>query len=73
MANDGDLILLAPESEAEFAPLVVFDDESRLTAEDADPALSTIEIMFGSVSVRLNGATPAGQIAEIVRAIEGGA
>jgi len=32
-----------------------------------------IEIMAGPVAVRLDGATPAGRIAEIVRALGGGA
>jgi transposase len=70
-AKDGDLILPAPEGEVEFAPLVVFDAESRPPAEDAEPAPSAIEIMAGSVAVRLDGATPAGRIAEIVRALGG--
>jgi transposase len=73
MAKDGDLVLPAPEGEVEFAPLVVFDAENRPTAEDAEPALSAIEIMAGSVAVRLDGATPAGRLAEIVRALGGGA
>jgi transposase len=73
MAKDGDLVLPAPEGEVEFAPLVVFDAESRPAAEDAEPAPSAIEIMAGSVAVRLDGATPAGRIAEIVRALGGGA
>ena len=68
MAKDGDLVLPAPEGEVEFAPLVVFDADSRPPAEDAEPAPSTIEIMAGSVAVRLDGATPAARIAEIVRA-----
>lgn len=72
MAKDGDLVLPAPEGEVEFAPLVVFDADSRPTAADADPASSTIEIMAGSVTVRLDGATPAARIAEIVRALGGG-
>lgn len=72
MAKDGDLVLPAPEGEVEFAPLVVFDADSRPSAEDADPAPSTIEIMAGSVAVRLDGATPAARIADIVRALGGG-
>ncbi len=72
MAKDGDLVLPAPEGEEEFVPLVVFDADSRPSAEDADPAPSTIEIMAGSVAVRLDGATPAARIADIVRALGGG-
>ncbi|SFO45104.1 transposase [Roseovarius lutimaris] len=73
MAKDGDLVLPAPEAEADFAPLVVFDVEPPSPTEAAEPAYQAIEIMAGSVSVRLDGATPAGRIAEIVRALGGGA
>jgi transposase len=72
MAKDGELVLPAPEGEVEFAPLVLFDADNRPSAEDAEPAPSAIEIMAGSVSVRLDGATPAGRIAEIVRALGSG-
>lgn len=73
MARDGDLVLPALETETAFAPLVVFDVETPQPVEDRDPAHSAIEIMAGSVAVRLNGATPAARIAEIVRALGGGA
>lgn len=68
MAKDGDLVLPAPEGEVGFAPLVVFDADSRLPAEDAEPAPSSIGIMAGSVAVRLDGATLSGRIAGIARA-----
>lgn len=71
-AKDGDLVLPAPEGEVEFAPLVVLAADSRPSAEDAQPAPSAIEIMSGPVAVRLDGATPAGRIADIVRALGGG-
>jgi transposase len=73
MAKDGDLVLPAPEGEAEFAPLVVFDVEGAPRAEDVKPAPSAVEIMVGSVAVRLDGTTPASRIAEIVHALGGGA
>ncbi|MEO1363859.1 MAG: transposase [Pseudomonadota bacterium] len=73
MAKDGDLVLPAPEGEVEFAPLALFDADNRPSAEDAEPAPSAIEIMAGSVAVRLDGATPAARIADIVRALGGGA
>lgn len=73
MAKDGDLVLPAPEAEADFAPLVVFDVEPPPPTEAAEAAHQTIEIMAGLVAVRLDGATPAGRIAEIVRALGGGA
>lgn len=72
MAKDGGLVLPAPEAEAEFAPLVVFDVEPPSPTEAVEPVTSTVEIMAGAVAVRLDGATPAGRIAEIVRALGGG-
>ena len=72
MAKDGDLVLPAPDGEAEFAPLVVFDIGSQPPAEEAEPVTAAIEIMAGSVAVRLDAATPAVRIAEIVRALGGG-
>jgi len=53
--------------------LVVFDVEPAPSAEATEPATSTVEIMAGSVSVGLDGAMPALRIAEIVRALGGGA
>jgi len=73
MAKDGELVLPAPEADADFAPLVLFDVESPPRAEDKEPTPSAIEVMAGPVAVRLDGATPAGRIAEIVRALGGGA
>ncbi len=73
MAKDGELVLPAPEAEAEFAPLVVFDVEPPQPVEEPDPVTSMIEIMAGSVSLRLDGDTPAGRIADIVRALGVGA
>ena len=73
MAKDGDLVLPAPEAGVEFAPLVVFAVELPPPAPEPGPATSEIEIRTGSVSVRLDGATPAGRIADIVRALGAGA
>ena len=73
MAKDGDLVLPAPEAGVEFAPLVVFDVELPPPAQEPELAASEIEIRTGSVAVRLDGATPAGRIADIVRALGGGA
>jgi len=69
MARDGDLVLPAPDAEAEFAPLVVFDVEPPQSAQEPEPVTPVIEIMAGSVSLRLDGDTPAGRIADIVRAL----
>jgi len=73
MAKDGDLVLPAPDPEAEFAPLVVFDGEPSPPVEEPEPVVSTIEIIAGSVAVRLAGTTPAARIAEIVLALGGDA
>ena len=73
LAKEGDLVLPAPESGAEFAPLVVFDVEGSPPAEEAEPVTAAIEIMAGSVAVRLDSATPAARIGEIVRGLGGGA
>lgn len=73
MAKDGELVLPVPEDNADFAPLVLFDVESPPPAEDTGAASSAIEIVAGSVSVRLDGATPAARIGDIVRALGGGA
>lgn len=73
MAKDGDLVLPSPGAGADFAPLVVFDVETPPPTEAAEPVTSEIEIMVGAVAVRLDGATPAGRIAEIVHALGGGA
>jgi len=73
MAKDGDLVLPAPEAQADFAPLVVFDVEPPPSVKDTELVQPAIEIVAGSVSVRLDGATPAGRIADIVRALGVGA
>lgn len=69
MAKDGGLVLPAPTPEAEFAPLVVFDVEPPPSVKDTELVQPAIEIVVGSVSVQLDGATPAGRIADIVRAL----
>lgn len=69
MAKDGDLVLPAPTAEADFAPLVVFDVEPPQPFEEPEPVTTVIEIMAGAVCVRLDGATPADRIADIVRAL----
>ena len=70
MAKDGDLVLPAPTAETDFAPLVVFDVEPPQPVEEPEQVTSAIEIMAGAVCVRLDSATPAGRIADIVRALE---
>ncbi|TCS65218.1 transposase [Primorskyibacter sedentarius] len=72
MAKDGDLVLPAPDAEADFAPLVVFDVDAP-PVEEPETAPPVIEIVAGAVSVRLDNATPADRIADIVRALGVGA
>jgi transposase len=72
LAREGKLVLPAvPEPEVEpgpmFAPMVVEELTDRtVEAEDA-----TLEIVWGDVVIRLDGATPAVRIAGIVRALNG--
>lgn len=67
-AKDGTLVLPAPDAEADFAPLVVFDIEPTPPAQEPEAVPQGIETLVGPVTLRLGGATPAGRIAEIVRA-----
>ena len=69
MAKDGELVLPAATVETDFAPLVVFDVEPPQPVEEPEQVTSAIEIMAGAVCVRLDSATPAGRIADIVRAL----
>lgn len=73
MARDGNLVLPAPEAQTGFAPLVVLDVEPSPPAPEPEPAPLVIEIMAGSVTLRLDGAMPARRIADIVRALGAGA
>ncbi|MBR9864575.1 MAG: transposase [Rhodobacteraceae bacterium] len=70
LAKDGDLVLPAPTGEADFAPLVVFNTEPPQPVEELEPVTTAVEIVAGAVCVRLDSATPAGRIADIVRALE---
>lgn len=69
MAKDGDLVLPVLEEEAAFAPLVVFEDPPSPPVPDVAPSTQPIEIAAGDILVKLDGATPATRVAEIVRAL----
>lgn len=76
-ARDGKLVLPAVEDDGlRFAPLVLLDGKAApvpsrpdLPAKPEGGPLGTIEIALGQVTIRLEGATTATRIAEIVRAI----
>lgn len=67
-AREGKLVLPAlPEPEPGFAPMVI----EELTDRTVGVGDTTVEIVCGDVVIRLDGATPAARIAEIVRALTG--
>lgn len=69
MAKDGALVLPILEEEAAFAPLVVFEDPPAPPVPDVAPSPQPIEIAAGDLLIKLDGATPAARVAEIVRAL----
>jgi len=72
MAKDGDLVLPADErdgDEAVFAPLVVCDAEDSAPEAEGSAAGCDVRIAVGDVAIHLDADTPAGRIAEIVRAL----
>lgn len=73
LARDGKLVLPALEAEPTFAPLVLCDAEISPAASGNAAPPSQIEIVSGGVLLRLDGATPAVRVAEIVHALAGDA
>lgn len=69
MAKDGDLVLPVLEEEAAFAPLVVIEDMATPPVPDLASSPQPIEITAGGLLIKLDGATPATRVAEIVRAL----
>lgn len=69
LARDGKLVLPAPPSAAAFAMLAIED----ASAFEAPPIQATeadrLEIVVGSIVVRLAGSTDATRVAEIVAAL----
>jgi transposase len=68
-ARDGRLVLPAVEADAVFAPLVVHDAVTSAPATRG----GIFDIVFGDATIRLDAATPANRIAEIVCALNAGA
>ena len=72
MAKDGDLVLPADErdeEEAVFAPLVLCDADEPAPDADGSASGRDVRIAVGDVAIHLAADTPAGRIAEIVRAL----
>ncbi|MAM25437.1 MAG: IS66 family insertion sequence hypothetical protein [Rhodobacteraceae bacterium] len=71
LAKDGKLVLPAVSEPPGFAPLMLCDEEPPSSSSESTPAptASSIEIMVGKVSIRLDAGTSAARIAEIVRAV----
>ena len=65
LARDGRLVLPAADTDVEFAPLVI------RAGGPCDPGSSgeRLEVVLDKVAVRLDAATPACRIAEIVSAL----
>lgn len=72
LAKDGKLTLPAAVGPAEFAPLILCDEEppGSWPATTPTPGAPSIEIMIGEISIRLDAGTSAARIAEIVRAVD---
>lgn len=70
LARDGQLVLPALEAEAEFAPLVLFDEGPGLHETQVPEPVSPIDILSGAVTIRLDGATPVSRVVELARALE---
>lgn len=66
LAREGKLVLPAlPEPEPAFAPMVIKEFTDRAQAAGG----ATLDIVCGDVVIRLDAATPATRIVEIVRAL----
>lgn len=70
LVREGKLVLSVLEAEAEFAPLVLFDDVPR---SEPSPSTGAFDIRSESVTVRLDDSTPARRVAEIAQALGCGA
>jgi transposase len=71
-AQDGKLVLPALAEVTDFTPLVLVPADEMPASDEAPPVRSCepVDIQFGGVSIRLDGAVPAARVAEIVRALE---
>ena len=69
LARDGRLVLPAADADVAFAPLVVRAEGPC----DPGPVGERLDVVLDKVTVRLDAATPAGRIAEIVSALNASA
>ena len=69
LAKDGKLILPAAAAPSGFAPLVLCDEEPSAPSSAGTGGAPLIEIVVGTVMIRLDAGTSAARIAEIVRAV----
>jgi len=69
LARQGKLVLPADEEAGFFAPVCVEDNAPSHPPPAPAPA-DRIDVISGDVTVRLDGATPAGRLAAIVRALQ---
>ncbi len=69
LAKDGKLILPAAAAPSGFAPLVLCDEEPSAPLSAGTGGAALIEIVVGTVMIRLDAGTSAARIAEIVQAV----
>ncbi|MRH22444.1 transposase [Rhodovulum strictum] len=69
LARDGKLVLPALDDEPSFAPLVLCASERVPAVPEDTMSAERIEIVSGAVLLRLDAATSATRVAEIVRAL----
>ncbi len=70
LARDGKLVLPAPSSETSFAMLTIEEPPAYDTAPAGAAEDERMEVVVGSVFIRLAGTTNAKRLAEIVAALQ---
>ena len=69
LARDGKLVLPAPSGEATFAMLAIEEAPACDNARPGSPEADRMEVVVGSIVIRLAGTTEAKRLAEIVAAL----
>ena len=69
LARTGQLVLPAVPADFEFAPIFVHPVPVPVPVPEPAPIASALDVIRGEVTLRLDAATPAVRIAEIVRAL----